>query len=35
MRGRWKDSLLGHGPEPEKYLFFVVVATFWRQAEYT
>ena len=26
---------IGHGPNPEKGLFFVFVATFWRQSEYT
>ena len=26
---------VGHGPNPEKGLFFVFVATFWRQSEYT
>ena len=26
---------IGHGPNLEKGIFFVFVATFWRQGEYT
>ena len=28
-------NVFGHGPNPEKGIFFVFVATFWRQLEYT